>query len=98
MGSAAGFAADLGGALLAVFKGAGAKSQLTKSVENDPGTLKGSMLHEHCELLPKLERLAELCPENEAAATMFNNHGLNKPILALAWQIALNHPWLVFAA
>ena len=98
VGSAAGFAADLGGALLAVFKGARAESQLTKSIENDPSALKQSMMHEYCELLLKLERLAELCAENEATATMFNNQGLNKPILAKAWQIALNHQWLVFAA
>lgn len=96
--SAAGLAADLSGAVLAVFKGARAEKRFAESVEKDPSDLKRSMMNDYCELVTRLEKLIELCVESESAAKSFNAQGLNRPILTKAWQIALNNQWLVFAA
>lgn len=98
VGAAAGLAADLGGAVLAVVKGAREEKRFAKSVEKDPSALKQSMMQDYCELVTKLERLAELCSEGEATAKVFYKRGLNRPILSEAWTVAQNHQWLVFAA
>jgi hypothetical protein len=98
VGAAAGLAADLGGAVLAVFKGAREEKRFAKSVEKDPSELKRSMMQDYCELLAKLEKLAQLCADGEATAAAFHKRGLNRPILSEAWTVAQNHQWLVFAA
>ena len=98
VGSAMGAAADLSGALLAVFKGARADRKMMEKIEADSSQLKNKMMHDYCRLVEQLTRYVELSAENKAYAEKFNKNGLNVPILNDAWRKAQTNQWLVFVA
>ena len=98
LGVAAGAAADLGSALLAVFKGARAEKKMLSKVTADPSQLKTEMMHSYCEMALMLNAFVERASESEAAAKKLHNKGLNVAILNNVWTKVKTNQWLVFAA
>ncbi|WP_108263348.1 hypothetical protein [Mangrovicoccus ximenensis] len=98
--SAAGLAADLGGALLAVFKGAREEAKLSASLGKD-GTARSEykigMLRNYETLVQLLLLFAEMGAGSEDAAKKLNKNGLNVPILNNAWRVMSGNRWLVLA-
>ena len=97
MGAAFGLAADLGGAVMAVLKGARADKKLRKEVRADPSGIKQVMVKQYCDLVLLLQVLVEHAAASEEFAKKVNKAGLNVPILNRTWRTVRNNTWLVLA-
>ena len=98
VGVAAGVAADLGSALVAVVKGARAEKKMLSQVTADPSQLKRQMMHNYCEMALLLSAFVERASASETEANQLHKRGLNVHILNNAWAKVKLNQWLVFAA
>ena len=94
-GAAAGAAADISNAVLAVIKGARAQRDARKAFERDPSTVLHPMVTEYSSLVLLLTYFVDLAADHKEFADRFYKHGLNQPILSKAWNLVLGNKWLV---
>ena len=100
MASAAGLFADLGSALITVFKGARAEMKLVNSLNQNTQAreeYKQKILRNYGELVLLLRHVIRRGAENERVANIFWKEGLNTLILENCWTTVINNQWLVLA-
>lgn len=94
MASAAGTFADLGSAVLAVFKGARAESKMVKDLTDNAearSTYKQQILRDYEQVVFLLRDLIETGALSEKAAGALHNAGLNVPILNRCWKTVIGN-------
>lgn len=100
MAAAAGTFADLGGAVLAVFKGARAEKKMVKDLTENAhvrNAYKQQMLRDYEHLVQLLRFVIECGALSEESAKTLHKNGLNVPILRNCWRTVINNQWLVLA-
>lgn len=99
--STAGIFADLGIAVVAVFKGALAEKKMVKSLTENAqakSAYKQQILRDYERLVQLLNFVIEQAAVSEESANILHKNGLNVPILTNCWKTVTNNKWLVLAA